>query len=65
MRSALLDVKGVTRARVTLDTGEVVVDYGPPATPDAMIAAVNAATPAGPMPYKAAIKANAGAGSPR
>jgi copper chaperone CopZ len=64
VRSALLDVKGVTRARVSLEAAEVVVDYAPPATPEAMVAAVDAATPAGPTPYKAAVKSTA-AGSPR
>lgn len=57
MRSALLEVKGVTRVQVSLQAGEAVVTYEPPATTQAMIAAVNAAPPQGPVPYKATIKA--------
>jgi hypothetical protein len=53
-------VKGVTRARVTLESGEVAVDYEAPATTDAMIAAVAAATPVGPSAYKATVKSAAG-----
>lgn len=41
MRSALLSVKGVTRARVTLENYEAVVTYDPAvASVDAMIKAV-------------------------
>ena len=56
MRSALLEVKGVTRVQVSLEAGEAVVTYEPPATTQAMIAAVDATTPVGPLPYKATIK---------
>ena len=56
MRSALLEVKGVTRVQVSLEDGEAVVTYDPPATTQAMIAAVDAATPVGPLPYKTTIK---------
>lgn len=56
MRSALLEVKGVTRVQVSLESGEAVVTYDPPATTQAMIAAVDAATPVGPLPYKATLK---------
>lgn len=57
MRSALLEVKGVTRVQVSLENGEAVVTYDAPATPDAMIKAVDAAVPVGPEPYRATIKA--------
>jgi hypothetical protein len=60
VRSALLEVKGVTRVQVSLEAGEVLVTYDPPATTQALIAAVDAATPAGPVPYKATMK-----GAPR
>lgn len=56
MRSALLDVKGVTRVQVSLETGEAIVTYDPPATTEAMISAVAAAPPVGPLPYKAVVK---------
>ena len=62
MRSALLEVKGVTRVQVSLETGEAVVTYDPPATTDAMIGAVAAAVPVGPVPYKAAVKVAPGPG---
>ena len=56
MRSALLAVKGVTRVQVSLETGEVIVNYDPPATPEAMTRAVEAAKPQGPLPYTATVK---------
>ena len=56
MRSALLDVKGVTRVQVSVETGEAIVTYDPPATTEAMISAVAAAVPVGPLPYTAAVK---------
>ena len=56
MRSALLDVKGVTRVQVSLETSEALVTYDPPATTQAMISAVDAAMPVGPERYKAAVK---------
>lgn len=44
MRSALLSVKGVARARVSLETQEAVVDYDPAqCTVNQMIAAVRKA----------------------
>jgi copper chaperone CopZ len=66
VRSALLGVKGVTRAQVSLETGEVIVTYEPPATTEAMISALAATVPVGPLPYKATVKvAPAPAGSGR
>lgn len=56
MRSALLEVKGVTRVQVALETGEAIVTYDPPATTEAMISAVAAAAPVGPLPYTATVK---------
>lgn len=56
MRSALLEVKGVTRVQVSLETGEAIVTYDPPATTQAMISAVAAAVPVGDGPYAAAVK---------
>lgn len=57
MRSALLEVKGVTRAQVSVETGEAIVTYDPPATTEAMISALAATAPVGPLPYKATVKA--------
>jgi copper chaperone CopZ len=55
VRSALLAVKGVTRARVTLESLETVVTYDArEATVQDLIAAVDAAQ--GPRPYKARVK---------
>ena len=59
MRSALLEVKGVTRVQVSIETGEAIVTYDPPATTQAMISAVDAATPVGGVAYKATVKAAA------
>jgi copper chaperone CopZ len=56
VRSALLEVKGVTRVQVSLETGEAIVTYDPPATTQAMIGAIGAAAPVGPVPYKATVK---------
>jgi copper chaperone CopZ len=56
VRSALLEVKGVTRVQVSLETGEAIVTYDPPATTAAMISALAAAPPVGPVPYKATVK---------
>ncbi len=58
MRSALLEVKGVTRARVTLENHEAVVTYDPrEATVQSLIGAVDTAPgPQGPSPYKAKVK---------
>lgn len=60
MRSALLSVKGVTRAKVTLEEHEAVVTYDPrEATVNDLITAVGQAE--GPFPglsYSATIKAS-------
>ena len=58
MRSALLSVKGVTRARVSLENHEAVVDYDPAqCTVDDMIAAVGKADGVEtPRQYKATVK---------
>lgn len=58
MRSALLSVKGVTRAQVNLETHEALVTYDPTqAKIDDMIKAVGEAEgPAGPRQYKASVK---------
>lgn len=55
MRSALLAVKGVTRAKVTLSPPEALVTYDPNlAKPEDLIAAVGKAE--GVNPYSAAVK---------
>jgi copper chaperone CopZ len=56
VRSALLEVKGVTRVQVSLETSEAIVTYDPPATPEVMINAIAATVPVGPLPYKAVVK---------
>jgi copper chaperone CopZ len=58
VRSALLAVKGVSRAKVTLEGHEAIVMYDPrQTTVDALIAAVNEATgPADSIMYRAAVK---------
>lgn len=58
MRSALLSVKGVSRARVSLENHEAVVDYDPKqCTVDDMIAAVGKAEGVdSPGQYKATVK---------
>lgn len=58
MRSALLSVKGVTRARVTLEGHEATVTYDPAqATTADLIAAVSRAEGvAGPKQYSATVK---------
>jgi copper chaperone CopZ len=58
VRSALLDVPGVTRAQVTLDRGEATVTYDPKRVKvEALIAAVNSAVgPFGGIAYKAEVK---------
>lgn len=58
MRSALLAVKGVTRARVTLEGHEATVTYDPAQTTTKdLIAAVNKAEGVfGPKQYSATIK---------
>lgn len=64
MRSALLAVKGVTRARVTLEGNEAVVTYDAArATVEALIKAVaNAEGVAGPRQYSASVKRSKPAG---
>ena len=58
MRSALLEVPGVTRVQVDLDTGEVVVTYDPRmVTVDTIVETVNEAD--GPLTspqYRAQVK---------
>ena len=58
MRSALLEVPGVTRAQVDLETGEAIVTYDPRTVTVASLIAVVNRTP-GPLPifeYRAAVK---------
>jgi copper chaperone CopZ len=56
VRSALLSVKGVTRAKVALEQGEAVVTYNPSeATIEDLIKAVNTAD-GGPFSYTATLK---------
>jgi copper chaperone CopZ len=60
VRSALLSVKGVTRAKITLEKKEAVVTYDPAqAKTDDLIAAVNTAD-GGPFAYTATLKKAAG-----
>ena len=58
MRSALLAVKGVSRAKVTLEGHEAIVTYDPrEATVAELIEAINQAKgPAGYISYHATIK---------
>ena len=64
MRSALLSVKGVTRAKVTLEHQEALVTYDPAqATIEELIAAVNSAD-GGPFAYTATLKKPAGKRQP-
>ena len=58
MRSALLDVEGVTRVQVILEKGEAIVTYDARMTTvDALLEAVNAAPgPLGPAQYGASVK---------
>jgi copper chaperone CopZ len=58
VRSALLNVPGVTRAQVNLEAGEVLVTYDPrTATVDAIIKAVGQAEgPLMPKQYTAKVK---------
>ena len=56
MRSALLSVKGVTRAKVSLENQEALVTFDPAqATIEDLIAAVNSAD-GGPFSYTATLK---------
>jgi copper chaperone CopZ len=64
VRSALLSVKGVTRAKVTLEHHEAVVTYDPgQSTIEDLIAAVNGAD-GGPFAYTATLKQPAGKRKP-
>ena len=61
MRSALLEIRGVTRVQATLETlteGQAVVTYDPRAvTVDALITAVNnTAGPLADIQYRATVK---------
>ena len=58
MRSALLSVKGVTRARVTLEDHEALVVYeaAQASVEDLIKAVAKAEGPAGPNQYTAAVK---------
>jgi copper chaperone CopZ len=58
VRSALLSIKGVSRARVSLESSEAVVDYDPAqCTVDQMITAVGKAEGIDtPGQYKATVK---------
>jgi copper chaperone CopZ len=60
VRSALLDVMGVTRVQVMLDTGEAIVTYDPSVTTtEAMLASVNSTTgPFAPFQFTAEVKAS-------
>lgn len=57
MRSALLEVEGVTRVQVSLQEGKALVTYDARATGvDALVSAINGADgPQGPTPYTAAV----------
>ena len=58
MRSALLEVPGVTRVQVNLEAGEAVVTFDPRVVAvDALVTAVNEADgPASPRQYRAEVK---------
>jgi copper chaperone CopZ len=58
VRSALLEVEGVTRVQVLLQQGTVIVTYDDRTTTvDALVAAVGRAPgPMGPNPYHASVK---------
>jgi copper chaperone CopZ len=59
VRSALLEVPGVTRAQVSLETGEAIVTFDPRTVAvNALIATVNEADgPLTPKQYNAKVKA--------
>lgn len=58
MRSALLDVPGVTRVQATLESGEAIVTYDPKTTTvESLVAAVNGAIgPLADLQYRATVK---------
>jgi copper chaperone CopZ len=64
VRSALLSVKGVTRAKVSLEDQEAIVTYDPAqATVEDLIAAVNNAD-GDPFSYTATLKPQTGKRKP-
>lgn len=67
VRSALLEVPGVTRVQVSLETGEIVVTYDPrTATVDSLVAAVNETDPPlAQIQYNATVKVGPRAASTR
>ena len=67
MRSALLEVPGVTRVQVSLETGEVVITYDPrTAAVDSLVAVVNTTNgPLSPSQYNAKVKEGPRAASAR
>jgi copper chaperone CopZ len=67
VRSALLDVPGVTRVEVSLETGEIVVTYDPrTATVDSFVAVVNKTEgPLSNIHYNATVKVGPLAASAR
>jgi copper chaperone CopZ len=58
VRSALLEVQGVTRVQVSLEAGEAIVTFDPRVVSvDALVAAVNAADgPLSTLQYRAEVK---------
>jgi copper chaperone CopZ len=67
VRSALLEIPGVTRVQVNLESGEAIVTYDPrSATVEQLVAAVNEAEgPLSPFQYRAEAKEAARSASPR
>ena len=67
MRSELLEVPGVTRVQVSLETGEVVVNYDPRTTTvDSLVAVLNKTDgPVSPRQYTATFKVGPRAPSAR
>jgi copper chaperone CopZ len=57
VRSALLEIKGVTRVQVSLEKGEAIITYDPRAAgTQALIEAVGKAVGPGPFTYSATVK---------
>jgi copper chaperone CopZ len=67
VRSALLEIPGVTRVQVNLEMGEAIVTYDPrSATLEQLVVAVNEAEgPLSPFQYRAEVKEGGGPASPR
>jgi copper chaperone CopZ len=67
VRSALLEIPGVTRVQVNLEAGEAILTYDPrAATVEQLVAAVNEAPgPLSAFQYRAELKKGAGSASPR